>query len=78
MDTENVPVAKCKTTDCVKSMKNSSHGHCRTHYKMLLAMVKAGQLTWLELEQKGLADPALFTRDSGETETDLKHFWQRH
>lgn len=63
----------CMTTGCQKSMKNASHGHCRTHYKMLLALVKSGQVTWEELETAGKAIPAKFTRD-GESRKLLENF----
>lgn len=51
----------CKIEGCEK--KATSHGVCRTHYKMLLKMVRNGTTTWSELEQNGITTPAQFTRD---------------
>jgi hypothetical protein len=53
----------CKITGCTKDMKNCSHGVCRTHYKMLLKQVRAGDTTWKALEDMGMCDPASYTRD---------------
>jgi len=62
MSTDNTPKA-CKVAGCTKDMAYSSHGVCRTHYKMLLKMVRTGSTTWAELEQNGITDPATYTKD---------------
>lgn len=51
----------CKVAGCEKHAV--SHGTCRTHYKMLLKMVRKGDTTWQELESKGITTPAQFTKD---------------
>ena len=53
----------CKIASCTKDMTACSHGVCRTHYKMLLKMVRSNATTWQALEAQGITDPATYTRD---------------
>lgn len=57
---------KCMVHGCEKEAR--SHGVCRTHYKMLLKMVRQGDTTWQELEANGITTPATFTRDPKDRE----------
>jgi len=61
-------IQACMVTDCTKDMSNSSHGLCRTHYKMILGEVKKGTMTWQELEKAGKTLPAKFTKDGKDRE----------
>lgn len=59
---------QCMIQGCTKDMRYGSHGVCRTHYKMLLKMVRAGKTTWKELEDNGITAPATYTRDPRDRE----------
>ena len=58
-----VTATACLVPQCTKDMRTSSHGLCRTHYKMALSLVKKDVTTWKELEDRGKSLPAKFTRD---------------
>ena len=66
---------QCMIQGCSKDMAYSSHGVCRTHYKMLLKKVRSGDTTWLELENMGISAPAQYTRDPHDRDI-LEQFMQ--
>lgn len=54
---------ECMTDDCGKEMK--SRGLCFSCYKRAEKMVKAGEVTWEQLEELGLCTPPQRIRAEG-------------